>query len=434
MAPSIENPWQDAENVRQQGEEVARCPSSLAERCTDENWCSFDARSKGQPWPLLLKRCSTKIGGSSSAARTGQLWYDTHAPHLEETVHFGFLLFPSKTSMATVGFNGLTVAAFESRMAAEMARLIERYGGQPHVAPALREIPLSDNTAALEFGKRLLAEHFEMIILLTGTGTRTMVEILQTRYRLSPSRRPSPAPRWSPADRSRSPRSRSLGSPRPSRFLNPTPGGTSCRSSMGEARSSKSELQYRNTGCRIQISLQHCGSAARRLRQSRFTGGHCRRTWLRFGEYSTPSSLGKSTCCSSPTQRRSIMSCSYSNRKAPPRSSKRRAESWSSPPSAPPPANASATMTSPSTSNPPTRRWVSWSKKPASRLTPFFSRNNQHRLVCIGLAFRVPMEIHSLSSGSVTRGQARRLPNSVRLSTLAARDWHRRGGTTGCGV
>jgi len=86
--------------------------------------------------------------------------------------------------MATVGFNGLTVAAFESRMAAEMARLIERYGGQPHVAPALREIPLSDNTAVLEFGKRLLAGHFEMVILLTGAGTRTMVEILQTLYPL----------------------------------------------------------------------------------------------------------------------------------------------------------------------------------------------------------------------------------------------------------
>jgi len=81
-------------------------------------------------------------------------------------------------------FQGLRVAAFESRMAAEMARLIERYRGQPHVAPALREIPLSDNTAVLEFGKRLLAGHFEMVILLTGAGTRTMVEILQTRYPL----------------------------------------------------------------------------------------------------------------------------------------------------------------------------------------------------------------------------------------------------------
>jgi len=82
------------------------------------------------------------------------------------------------------GFNGMNVAAFESRMATEMARLIERYGGQSHVAPALREIPLSDNTAVLEFGKRLLAGHFEMVVLLTGVGTKTMIEILQTSYPL----------------------------------------------------------------------------------------------------------------------------------------------------------------------------------------------------------------------------------------------------------
>jgi uroporphyrinogen-III synthase len=69
-------------------------------------------------------------------------------------------------------------------MATEMARLIERYGGQPHVAPALREIPLSDNTAVLEFGKRLLAGYFEMVVLLTGVGTKSMIEILQTSYPL----------------------------------------------------------------------------------------------------------------------------------------------------------------------------------------------------------------------------------------------------------
>jgi uroporphyrinogen-III synthase len=48
----------------------------------------------------------------------------------------------------------------------------------------LREIPLSDNTAVLEFGKRLLAGHFEMVILLTGVGTKTMIEILQTAHPL----------------------------------------------------------------------------------------------------------------------------------------------------------------------------------------------------------------------------------------------------------
>jgi len=81
-------------------------------------------------------------------------------------------------------FAGLRVAAFESRMATEMARLIERYGGQPLVAPSMREIPLQDNTEALRFGERLLAGQFDVVILLTGVGTRTLVAALGTQYAL----------------------------------------------------------------------------------------------------------------------------------------------------------------------------------------------------------------------------------------------------------
>jgi uroporphyrinogen-III synthase len=79
------------------------------------------------------------------------------------------------------GFNGLRIAAFESRMAEEMSRLIERYGGQPLVAPSMQEIPLQDNREVLEFGLRLFAGDIDMVILLTGVGTKTMVEVLLTR-------------------------------------------------------------------------------------------------------------------------------------------------------------------------------------------------------------------------------------------------------------
>ena len=84
--------------------------------------------------------------------------------------------------MATVGFNGLTVASFESRMAVEIARLIERHGGVPLVTPALREIPLDDNSAALKFGVQLTTERVDMLILLTGVGTTAMFDLLKTRY------------------------------------------------------------------------------------------------------------------------------------------------------------------------------------------------------------------------------------------------------------
>ncbi|BFU89666.1 MAG: hypothetical protein NTAFB01_08530 [Nitrospira sp.] len=79
-------------------------------------------------------------------------------------------------------FNGLTVVAFESRMATEITRLIERYGGRPLVAPALREVPLEGNPAAHEFGTRLMAGRVDLLILLTGIGTTMLFDLLKTRY------------------------------------------------------------------------------------------------------------------------------------------------------------------------------------------------------------------------------------------------------------
>jgi uroporphyrinogen-III synthase len=80
--------------------------------------------------------------------------------------------------------SGLTVAAFESRMAIEITRLIERYDGRPLVAPVLREIPLEGNPAAHEFGVRLMAGRVDLLILLTGIGTTMLVDLLKIRYPL----------------------------------------------------------------------------------------------------------------------------------------------------------------------------------------------------------------------------------------------------------
>ena len=81
-------------------------------------------------------------------------------------------------------FHGLSVAAFESRMAPEMTKLIERYGGKALVAPSMQEIPLEDNPQALAFGEKLLACQFDLVILLTGVGTRSLMDVLQTRFSL----------------------------------------------------------------------------------------------------------------------------------------------------------------------------------------------------------------------------------------------------------
>src|SRR5439155_1323122 len=88
---------------------------------------------------------------------------------------------PRATQPGT-GFDGLLVGAFESRLAEEMSRLIEAHGGRPMVAPSMREIPLEENREALDFGDRLLAGHWDVLILLTGVGIKTLVTALETRH------------------------------------------------------------------------------------------------------------------------------------------------------------------------------------------------------------------------------------------------------------
>jgi len=82
------------------------------------------------------------------------------------------------------GFHGLRVLSFESRMAKEMFRLIERHGGSPLVVPALREvpIPLQDNGAVFRFGVKLILRQIDILILMTGVGTKALFETLQIRY------------------------------------------------------------------------------------------------------------------------------------------------------------------------------------------------------------------------------------------------------------
>jgi uroporphyrinogen-III synthase len=77
---------------------------------------------------------------------------------------------------------GLRVLSFESRRAVEIAELIRRQGGDPFVAPSIREVPLEDNSAAFEFAEQLFAGGFDMVVLLTGVGTRQLRRVLATRY------------------------------------------------------------------------------------------------------------------------------------------------------------------------------------------------------------------------------------------------------------
>ena len=70
--------------------------------------------------------------------------------------------------------------SLETRRAQEMAKLISAYGGEPLVAPSMQEVPLESNTAALAFARTLVEGGFDMVIFLTGVGTRVLVRVAET--------------------------------------------------------------------------------------------------------------------------------------------------------------------------------------------------------------------------------------------------------------
>lgn len=89
----------------------------------------------------------------------------------------------AKESMTQAkGFGGYCVAAFEARFAQEMAKLINTHGGKPMVAPAMAEVPLGQNVSAFDFAEKLFRNEIAINVFMTGVGTRTLFEVLETRY------------------------------------------------------------------------------------------------------------------------------------------------------------------------------------------------------------------------------------------------------------
>jgi uroporphyrinogen-III synthase len=76
-------------------------------------------------------------------------------------------------------FNGLRVLSLESRRAREIGLIITSYGGNPVVAPSMREVPIESNVEALAFVDDLIGGEFDVVILLTGVGTRVLLDIVQ---------------------------------------------------------------------------------------------------------------------------------------------------------------------------------------------------------------------------------------------------------------
>ncbi|MGQ0634493.1 MAG: uroporphyrinogen-III synthase [Planctomycetaceae bacterium] len=78
--------------------------------------------------------------------------------------------------------NGLRVCAFESRKGHELRSLLERHGALVTIAPSMREVPLEQNPQVFAFAERLFAGEIEILILLTGVGTRALAEALAAKF------------------------------------------------------------------------------------------------------------------------------------------------------------------------------------------------------------------------------------------------------------
>jgi uroporphyrinogen-III synthase len=81
--------------------------------------------------------------------------------------------------LANPSFNGLRVLVLESRRARELGLIVTSYGGEPLVAPSMREVPIESNTDAVRFIDDLITGEFDVVVLLTGVGSRVLLDIVQ---------------------------------------------------------------------------------------------------------------------------------------------------------------------------------------------------------------------------------------------------------------
>jgi uroporphyrinogen decarboxylase len=87
---------------------------------------------------------------------------------------------PSADSMLrSPSFEGLQIAALESRRRDDLARLIERFGGVPHVSPSMREVAIEKNRDVVDFAYRVMTGEINIVIFLTGVGFRHLLAAVE---------------------------------------------------------------------------------------------------------------------------------------------------------------------------------------------------------------------------------------------------------------
>lgn len=83
-----------------------------------------------------------------------------------------------------MSFDGLRVLSLESRRAAEIELLIRKQGGEPFVAPSVKERALADHSDAFRLLEKIESGAIEMLILMTGVGLAFWRDVVAERYDL----------------------------------------------------------------------------------------------------------------------------------------------------------------------------------------------------------------------------------------------------------
>jgi uroporphyrinogen-III synthase len=77
---------------------------------------------------------------------------------------------------------GLRVLAFETRRSVEIQDLVRDFGGEAVVVPAVRKMRVETQEPALTFAANLLRGEYDLVIFLTDSGVRLVMEAAGTRY------------------------------------------------------------------------------------------------------------------------------------------------------------------------------------------------------------------------------------------------------------
>ena len=83
--------------------------------------------------------------------------------------------------MKAMSLQGKRVALLEARMSAEIASMVERFGGSAYSVPSVREAPIEAPVETQAFVDALCAGRFPVVIFMTGVGASSLLKEAEKR-------------------------------------------------------------------------------------------------------------------------------------------------------------------------------------------------------------------------------------------------------------